>query len=362
MRFTSDELARILLGNNDDSEVRRELFTQDGIERNKTVKNIHANLSFMMSRMKTNDALDLYALDASGKTAGERWIERHGVSDATRARYYSSLLSMANPQKHGGVLAALVDEAARSSLRAKMKEYDRKVKTRMDDNVADDRELRSILPWEDILAGYRANRSRLDDQHGLIADMYIGFADAPEAAPRRLDYNNLRVYAAAPSKKTQAANYVVARPGRGVVLHLSEFKTAAKRSEPIDAALPPGLSANILASLGEKPWRKYLLYRTRGDKACEPLSAHLLGYHVGETTQELTGRRIPVNGLRKSFITWLHSKNLSVAVLKRYAYNMGHSVETASLYRRLNIADSVGGGGDACFRCGRTGHRAADCK
>lgn len=377
MRITEDDLARILLNagpQEDEGAVRAKLFTQDGIEKNKTVKNIHANLSLMMRRVGVDNLLDLYATDRNGKIAGAEWIEGHDVSDASKARYYSSLMSAANPEKHGGIIARHVGDAVREKLREKMRRYDRRVKSRMDDNLADDRELRSILPWQDIVAGYKANRAKLGDQQGLIADLYIGFADSPEAAPRRLDYNNLRVYASKPKgKQGSKANYVVAKKDGTVSIHLAEFKTAASRAGPIEAALPPGLSASIVASLGSKPWRRYLLYRTRGSQRCEPLSAHLLGYHVRETTEALTGKKIPVNSLRKSFITWLHGKNLSVAVLKRYAYNMGHSVETAALYRRINISDSVdyegGGGGsageeergDVCFKCGQTGHWAKDC-
>jgi hypothetical protein len=201
-----------------------------------------------------------------------------------------------------------------------------------------------------------------------VADLYVGFADHPAAAPRRLDYNRVRVY----SVRAPAAaedNYVVANARTGKVsLSLSEYKTFARRREPIRADLPPGLCARILESLGPKPWRAYLLCKLRPPgPRCEPLTAKALGDQVATAMRALTGKPIPVSGLRKSFLTWLHARNLPNRLLTEYALNMGHDVATASLYRKLNIDESraAGGrgmaGGGGCFFCGAGDHAYAEC-
>ena len=370
--FNTHDLALMLLRLPKDAPpaaVRELLHTQKGIEKNnKTAKNIHSNASLMMRELGLSNVLDLYEKDAGGKYPAGEWIEKRKLADASKSRYYSSLLSIANPERATAEIAAHVPAAAREHFGERMRHYGQAVRNEMDENMADARELRTILPWKDIVAAYESGRHKLKPQQALLADMYVGFADDPAAAPRRLDYNALRVYATKP--KRPEANYILVRPPDRARLHLSEFKTAVKRKEAIEVDLPPGLAERIVRSLGNKPWRKYLFYKTRGPDRCDPLSAHLLGYHLKETMEQLTGREIPVNSLRKSFITWLHSQNLSVARLKQYAYQMGHSVEMAALYRRINIEDSRGGGGEAngtatarerCFSCGGAGHRAREC-
>eukprot|EP00873_Tetraselmis_striata_P033993 jgi/Tetstr1/454257/TSEL_041176.t1 len=267
-RFSALQLATMLLrvpADTPPAEVDRMLHTQAGIEEsnNKTAKNIHANLTLMMRDMNTDNVLDLYRRAGAGRYPAADWIEGRRLADASRARYYSSLLSVANPERAAAEIARHVPDHARDHFRARMRHYDRAVRDLMDENIADDRELKSILPWTDIVRAYCENRHALKPQQAVIADMYIGFADDPAAAPRRMDYNALRVYAKAP-RPGAAPNYIVVRPPDTARIHLSEFKTAARRTEPISVSLPPGLAERIVQSLGQKPWRPYLLYRSRG--------------------------------------------------------------------------------------------------
>ena len=371
--FTSHDLAAMLLGVPADSPgsasiVRERLFTQAGVERNQTAKNIHSCMTRLMREVGTRDVLGVYG-KTNGKYAAEEWLERAGFAASTKNKYYNAMNSVSNPARPlTARIAELVPSDAREHFLSKAKRNDEALKDRMDENRATDRELDALLPWPDILSAYASRRGGLSPQQALIADLYVGFADHPAGAPRRLDYNRVRVYSvrAPPSPED---NYLVANARTGdVSLSLSEYKTFARRREPIRADLPPGLCASILESLGPKPWRAYLLCKQRpAGPRCEPLTAKALGDQVAATMRALTGKPIPASGLRKSFLTWLHARNLPNASLKEYARNMGHDVATATLYRKLNIDDSrpsesrgmAGGGG--CFFCGEGDHAYAAC-
>nr|WRJ69533.1 putative zinc knuckle domain-containing protein [Oceanusvirus sp.] len=371
--YTSDDLAAMLLGLPRDaprSQIRERLFTQKGIEKNQTAKNIHSSISRIMKELKTDSVLDVYAKHRNGKYPVEEWLEKSGYADSTKNKYYNAMNSVSNPERKAtSEIAALVPAEAREHFLNKANRNNDALKRRMDDNVATDKELGVLLPWRDIVDAYEAKRDALEPQQALIADLYVGFADSPAAAPRRLDYNRVRVYSLRKPKNPEK-NHIIVNSGTGkAVLHLSEYKTFNRRQEAITAALPKGLAANVIASLGKKPWRKYLLCKLRGSgTGCEAMSAKSLGDQVSGTMEAMTGKAIPVSGIRKSFITWLHGQNLSNARLKEYAHHMGHDVATATLYRKLNIDDSrkLGGGGGgedggACYLCGGGDHLYGDC-
>lgn len=372
-----------------DSKADAMLHTQGGIERNHTASNVVGNIRRMMEGVGVQDVLELYGYP-EGCKATEAWIETGKArSDTTRLAYYNALNAVSNPERHVPAVARRIAPDARAYFVRIAQGLDRRVKAEADENLADAHELAILLPWRVIKAAYDERAAGLGAQQRLIADLYIGFSEDPAGAPRRLDYGSVHVYGRRPRPSAGKApkNFVVVS-GTKAVLHLAEFKTANSRHEALEVQLPPGLAARIAESLGAKPWRPYLLCKTKGaGDRCEPLSANTLGAQVSATLKALTGKEIPASSLRKSFITDLHSRQLSNATLKRFALNMGHSVEMASIYRKINIEHSVSdkkpatskGGGyglqqepgqdggqeaheDRCFTCKQTGHRAAQCK
>jgi hypothetical protein len=257
--FSSDDLAAMLLGlpkTTSESQIRERLFTQKGIEQNQTAKNIHSSISRIMKEVGTKYVLDVYRKKTNGRYSVEEWLDKSGFADSTKNKYYNAINSVSNPdRKATAEIAALVPTETREHFLAKANRNNDALKRRMDDNVATERELTNLLPWEDIRKAYENNRESLEPQQALIADLYVGFADDPAAAPRRLDYNRVRVYSLRKPKNPED-NHIVVNAGTGkAVLHLSEYKTYTRRQEAITAVLPSGLCARIIESLGRKPWR-----------------------------------------------------------------------------------------------------------
>lgn len=337
MIFTTDDLAALLLDIPGASakKIRSKLHDQRGVEKNQTAKNIHYCISRLMKEIDTDNVLDLYKPNKSGRYAANAWISSSGFADTTKLRYYNALRAVANPNKKTAEIAKHIPLKGRKYFQKKADDLDKIVKAEADENMADERELNTILPWETIREAYRNKRSELTPVQSLIADIYIGYSDVPEGAPRRLDYDEVKIYKTEPLKPKTNALWV--SPNE-VVLYLTKFKTAATYGK-IKAVLPEGLANAIRRSLDDSP-REYLFCKERGI-GCPPMTAITFGYHVKETTKALTGKSIPVSGLRKSFITWLHAQeDMSVARLKQFARQMGHSVETAMLYKKLNIRKS----------------------
>ncbi|AUF82188.1 putative zinc knuckle domain-containing protein [Tetraselmis virus 1] len=369
--ITCEDLAKMLLELPDSAkpkDIESKLFNQKGIEKNQTAKYIHSCVCKMLKSVGSNNVLDLYKKNSKGTYSVEDWLRTSKYADSTKNKFYNALNSISNPERIlTKEISKHINPEDRNYFLQKANINNDRLKSRMDENMATERELENILPWEDIRKAYKEKRDKLDPQKRLIADMYIGFTDSPAAAPRRLDYGKVRLFKKKPAS-TKEQNYMVLQEASNkVLLHLSEFKTYSRRKEPIEVYLPDGLSTNILESYRDHP-RKYLLCKLKGNgKNSSYISAQRLSDQISSTTEELTGKSIPVSGLRKSFITWLHSQNLPNSVLKKYAYQMGHDVLTATLYRKLNILESRDYSGGAaeqdivCFRCRNKGHISKNC-
>jgi hypothetical protein len=356
-RFGLRDLAVMLFGFPRDigeAELQRRLHSQEEIEKNHTANNIYGNVRRMMEALRTDDPLELFSRRSAGRPgryAVEDFLDARvmdGVqgevkAPATKLAYLHALASVSNPYKKSTArFAARVPSAARRRFARLAARYEAAVRKSRGGRLEDERDLRSILPWQDIMAAYKKNRAALPtDQQRLIADIYMGFGDRPAGAPKRLDFGRVAVYRSDTpvSARTEKNHVVVNVATGGVRLRLAEFKTA-KVKGVYDEALPRGLARRVVESLGSGSWRKWLLFRAGSDGSL-PMSANSLGSALSVVTKRLTGRSIPICGLRKSFVTYAHALH-GRAELERFAYHMGHSVATArDHYKKTNIEDSL---------------------
>lgn len=270
-----------------------------------------------------------------GKTIA--WIDGPEAppSPASKLMYYNSLRHVCDPDR-----SIVCRAPARSvdAFRRKIKQYSREVRDIVSENRLDAREKVAILPWKKIVNAYNKNAGRLNDQQSVIAALYLSGWKSPAGAPRRLDYNALRIYSSFPKSPNPKENYIVVNSRDDIDIILQEFKTR-KYYGPYNAKLPKRTCAILYDSIRSSP-RKWLLVNSKG----LPLTAKQLGERLRRVTRSLTGRPIGASNLRKSFITWLYEQpDVSEDRLKAYAKAMNHSPSEQKLYRRKGI-DRTGGG------------------
>lgn len=249
-------------------------------------------------------------------------------SPASKLCYYSALSAAAR-----AVPSVSASATSKKRFRAEAAALGKQIRAERSESRLDDRERAAILPWTDILAAYEKAAGSLGDADGVIAALYLAGGDDPAGAPRRLDYNAVRVYMdKAPKSVPSDLNYIVVRPGARVELVLQEFKTS-KHYGTYSARLPAKVSRVVQRSLEKRP-REWLIHDASGN----PLTPSGFGHRLAATMKRLTGKAIGASNLRKSFVTWLFSKrDLSPARFREYARAMNHSSLEQQMYCRRNI-------------------------
>lgn len=303
-------------------------------EENATARNIWTCARRLMEEIGCDDVLDLYRRHREVVA----WIESDDAPPAAASKmtFYSALSALANPDKMRAV-AAHVPACARKRYLCRASALGRVVREEQSKNKLDRRERASILPWPDIVSAYRRHRGRLNESQQVIAALYLAGGDNPAGAPRRLDYNAIRVFeGAAPRGVSPDLNYIIVRSPTDVSLVLQEFKTR-KYYGTYKARLPAAVSRVIHDSLRRRP-RDWLIHDSGG----APLTPSSFGRRVAGTLRRLTGRPIGASNLRKSFITWLYSRSdVPRHRLEEYANAMNHSPAEQRTYRRKNISSTA---------------------
>jgi integrase len=249
-------------------------------------------------------------------------------SPASKLCYYSALSAAARL-----VPAVSASAASKKMFRAEAAALSKRIRDERAGSLLDEREKLAIMPWPNILAAYDKGRGKLSDTDGLVAALYLAGGDDPAGAPRRLDYNAVRVFIGkAPLPIPEGMNYVVVRSSTRVDLVLQEFKTS-KHYGPYSVALPASVSRVIHRSVELRP-RDWLVH----DDAGRPLTASAFGRRVARVMKRLTGKPIGASNLRKSFVSWLFSRgDLSPERFAEYARAMNHSTSEQQAYCRRNI-------------------------
>lgn len=303
-------------------------------ECNATSRNLWTCARRLMTVLGCDDVLELY----SRHREVVAWIESAEAppASASKMTFYSSLAALANPDRMLGI-ARHVPPSARLRYLKRASAMSRAVREEHAQNRLDPRERAAILPWPNIVSAYRRHRDALSDSQRVIAALYLAGGDNPAGAPRRLDYNAVRVFHRKPPPSVSPnLNYIVVHSPTEVDLVLQEFKTR-KHYGPYNARLPAAVSRVIHESLRRRP-RDWLLH----DSAGLPLTPSGFGRRLTGTLKRLTGRPIGASNLRKSFITWLYSREgVPRRRLEEYAKAMNHSPAEQRSYRRKNIASTA---------------------
>ena len=275
-----------------------------------------------------------------------RHIEARKVSDATKAKHFACLSSLSNPGKNPAFAARFDSNGdARRHFLERGRVYSARVREEANKRKLDARERRSILPWPVIVEKARKKLSSMNERERLVSGLYVLGSGTPEGAPKRLDYNAVRVYwsykPAAPrpaegekpfrfSKppKTPKGNYMVVESPDRVRLVLNEYKTVRSFGTYM-ATLPRPASEIVVDSLLSRP-RNWLFDGADG----KPISPGNLGLIVRETMKKVTGKPVGASNIRKSYITWMLSRNPSEPRRRESARHMLHSPEEQTMYIR----------------------------
>ena len=299
-------------------------------EKNATACNQWRCAVRLLRVLRLVDVLDLYRKPREVV----RWIDSGRDSPpaaASKMTFYAALAALANPAKFPEI-ASRVPPASRAMFLGKASSLGKVVREEHATNELDARERAAILPWPDIVSAYKKIRGTLGDSQRVIAALYLAGGSDPGGAPRRLDYNAVRVYMGrAPDDVPRNLNYVVVRSADHVELVLQEFKTS-KFYGPYRTRLPPAVAKVVHESVRRRP-RKWLIHGADG----KPLPPSGFGHQVSSTMKQLTGRAIGVSNLRKSYVTWLYSRRSVPRPLGAYAAAMNHSPAEQLVYRRKNI-------------------------
>lgn len=299
-----------------------------------TARNLWTCARRLMEVLECDDVTELYRRPDDVIS----WLEGDDSPPAAASKltFYSALAALSNPAKLSYV-AARVPASARKKYLGKAAELGRAVRAEQSRNRLDARERATILPWPQIVSAYRSRKGLLNDSQAVIAALYLAGGDNPAGAPRRLDYNAVRVFRGKPPASVPPdLNYVVVRSPTNTDLVLQEFKTR-KYYGPYNARLPAAVSRVIHESIRARP-REWLIHDASGS----PLTPSSFGRRLSGTMKRLTGRPIGASNLRKSFITWLYSREgLPQRRLDDYAKAMNHSPSEQKIYCRKNIASTA---------------------
>lgn len=195
-------------------------------------------------------------------------------------------------------------------------------KKETDNNVKDS----TFVEFNDISKAYeKFLRDSDDNESKALMGLYVLIP------PRRADVGSLVIIKEG-SKMDDDKNYlVVSSKGRPAKLIYQKYKTSAKFGK-VKINVPDSLKKILYEYLKEQKKKQgSYLFSTKGENMRKGFDSH-----VSKTFEKLNlGKKITINTLRHSYITYFLSKNPSMAAKKSVGKLMGHSWTTQAEYERV---------------------------
>lgn len=219
----------------------------------------------------------------------------------------------------------------------KFNQYAEIQKERDDKQELSTEETKKWLCWscidglrDKLLTDYKENNDWKTFQEYVIICLYTLMP------PERLDYSPMRFVGAIPTENKE--NYCVLLPDKAVFI-LNAYKTAWRKEKGVLTHKPSVYDAPPLMFSVLEEWRKinkseWLIVKK--NSPMDAMSSHELGQTIQRLLQRETNTPATLNIIRHSYITHLRQGEMPLLEKKRIADRMGHSLNTAEKYIRIN--------------------------
>ena len=249
------------------------------------------------------------------------WIDE-GRSLNTRKTFYAVVKAMI---KESGELDKFL--GVLEKFNKKFSDVAEQVKKVVEAQKPSEREELAMMPWLDIkkvVADFTEQANNSGDivmlQEATLLCCYVLMP------PRRLDFSPLRIVKRK-SAKIKDNHLIVNKKSMTFTFH--EFKTAkAIGSQVVKVPADLEKQLRLWLDFNGGTW----LFTTREGA---PMSESLLSAYLIRIFERLTGKKIGVDILRHSFISWMREGEMPLTEKQTLAEQMGHSVATNELYRRV---------------------------
>jgi hypothetical protein len=196
--------------------------------------------------------------------------------------------------------------------RAKQLEYNTKQSKIYEEQVLSPTEETKFMTWPDILKAAKDMAHGSEDH--LIVSLYTLLP------PLRNDFVKMKVVSEIPTDAS--GNYLVVNPKTSQII-LNEFKTSRKygtQTIPISSKLHTII-------------KKYL--KAHPTDVLFNITENMMSKKVGDVFEKLLGKRVTINILRHSYISYMKRKEPSLKEKEGLAKSMMHSVSMDEVYRKI---------------------------
>ena len=251
------------------------------------------------------------------------YVEGLNKSYASKKLYYAVLVSVLRDLKVG---RTKLIRNAEEIYRAKMVEYNLRLKEIATQQTLSEREIAIWNSWEEILEAYRKLKlqaeANLTDkkiwQDYVILSLYVLLP------PTRADWSPVRIS----THDDDGKDNKLMVDASGITFILQEYKTA-KQYGTQHITIPTGLEAILRHWLTLET--SGVLFNVKGKSASESW----LSSQVRNIMKRLTGKASGINILRHAYISHVRQGEAPLLQQNALANAMMHSVGMSQIYRRL---------------------------